>query len=117
MEIRLQLACICRALTKAQLPASCVLSEGVRARHDCFYMCSNKECQKIYWQVSHPQSVSRTWRCRPAVLLLHMPPCVGVSESVLEPVLHNDLQGNQYGNAMENLASRVLKQPHQMQLA
>lgn len=41
----------CRALTKAQLPATCILSEGVRARHDCFYMCSNEECQKIYWQV------------------------------------------------------------------
>ena len=41
-----------RALTKAELPTTCVLSEGVASRHDCFYMCSNAECQKIYWQVS-----------------------------------------------------------------
>ena len=41
-----------RPLTKAQLPATCILSEGVRSRHDCFYMCSNEKCQKIYWQVS-----------------------------------------------------------------
>ncbi|CAL5220190.1 g2162 [Coccomyxa viridis] len=64
-----------RPLTKAQLPATCILSEGVRSRHDCFYMCSNEKCQKIYWQ------------------------------------------GNQYGNALQNLTARVLKQPPQLHFA
>ena len=45
-----------RPLTKAQLPATCILSEGVRSRYDCFYMCSNEKCQKIYWQVSEAQA-------------------------------------------------------------
>ena len=114
--VRLHTAWIRRALTKAQLPASCVLSEGVRARHDCFYMCSNKECQKIYWQVSPSHHVSQISCCSPVVLLFYSIPCV-MLQGQLSSQLYNDLQGNQYGNALENLASRVLKQPHQMQLA
>ena len=87
MLIRLHTAWICRALTKAQLPASCVLSEGVRARHDCFYMCSNKECQKIYWQVSPLHHVLQTWRCSPVVLLFRILLCMVLLRSALKPVL------------------------------
>ena len=86
-QIRPHLAWMCRALTKAQLPASCVLSEGVRARHDCFYMCSNKECQKIYWQVSPVHYALQTRRCSPVVLLFRIPPCMVLLMSALKPVL------------------------------
>ena len=41
---------MCRALSRTELPAGCEVSEGVRALHDEFWMCSNAACRKIYWQ-------------------------------------------------------------------
>ena len=78
-------------------------------------MCSNEKCQKIYWQVSEAQA-------KP----LHLKPLSGPSklkgysesyipEGGLELEIH--VQGNQYGNALENLTARVLKQPQQLHFA
>ena len=43
----------CRALSRAELPAGCEVSTGVRALHDEFWMCSNAACRKIYWQAGY----------------------------------------------------------------
>jgi uncharacterized protein with PIN domain len=40
----------CRALTWAELPSTCGISENVEAKHSEFWMCSNESCQKVYWQ-------------------------------------------------------------------
>ncbi|BDA45672.1 probable exonuclease mut-7 homolog at N-terminal half [Coccomyxa sp. Obi] len=39
-----------RPLTSGELPATCGISESVQAKHSEFWMCSNKSCQKVYWQ-------------------------------------------------------------------
>jgi uncharacterized protein with PIN domain len=42
----------CRPFRADELPAGSDVGQHVRRLHDEFWVCSNSECSKVYWQGS-----------------------------------------------------------------